>query len=81
MARARNSLQGKPPKCSKCGKAPAHVTLREPGDPKSGNTWLCASCELLRENPAATIAPVPEIKDGVLAGRKRPLQKERLFDV
>lgn len=74
--RKRNALEGKPAKCSGCGKAEAHVVLRVAGDPDKGHDWLCGSCEYLRANPEAKTGPVVKLPIDM---RRRPLQKETLF--
>lgn len=77
MTRSRNHLQGHPPKCAECGSlASVHVALIEPGDPGKGHTWLCGSCEYLRENPDAKRGEAPGLPINMRPKRK---QKETLF--
>lgn len=58
------------PKCKDCGAGSPRVV----GNETAGYVWLCASCEVLRANPNARLAPL-------LPRERRPmrLQSETLF--
>lgn len=73
MARVRK------PKCQDCGSARCHVVSRADG----AMTWLCGSCETLRNDPNAKLRKPPDGADGLpinwpVRTKKKP-QKESLF--